>query len=99
METTNSNPIPQAISPVDAIWSIIQSQSKDVKQAIFLRVEEERRETQANSERVLKQLKELAPGPAGFLQLDSILPASKMTVEELREDAYEEKYGLWKKFL
>ena len=94
MDAMTSNSIPHEISPVDAIWSIIQSQSKDVRQAIYLRVEKERRKSQAISEQVLRQLKDLAPGPAGFLQLDSILPASKMTIEELREDAYSEKYGL-----
>ena len=68
--------------------------SNPTPQEIFFRVELERKESQANSERVLRKLKELAPGPAGFLQLDSILPASKMTAEELREDAYTEKYGI-----
>lgn len=42
-------PTPQAkdISLVDAIWSIIQSQTKTVKQAIFLRVEAELRQAKA----------------------------------------------------
>ena len=84
----------QAISPVDAIWSIIQSQSSDVKRAIFLRIEAEQRKNAAVNDGVLRQLSELEPGPAGFLKLDSILPPSKLSAEELREDAYKEKYGI-----
>ena len=84
----------QTISPVDAIWSIIQSQSKDVKQAIYLRIEEEQRKIMADNEVILKQLSELEEGPAGFLKLDSILPPSKQTLEELREGVYLEKYGI-----
>jgi hypothetical protein len=34
----------QDISPVDAIWTIIQSQTKAVRQAIYLRVEAEQRQ-------------------------------------------------------
>lgn len=42
-------PTPQAldISPVDAIWAIIQSQTKAVKEALFLRVEAEQRQARA----------------------------------------------------
>ena len=94
MATTTPNTTPQEISPVDAIWSIIQSQSKAVKQAIFLRIEAERRKSTAMDENVLQQLRDLEPGPKGFLKLDSILPASKLSAEELLEDAFKEKYGI-----
>ena len=35
------------ISPVDAIWAIIQTQPKTVKQALYYRVEAEQRQTRA----------------------------------------------------
>lgn len=35
------------ISPVDAIWAIIQTQTKAVKQALFSRVEAEQRQARA----------------------------------------------------
>ena len=35
------------ISPVDAIWAIIQTQSKTVKQALYYRVEAEQRKIRA----------------------------------------------------
>jgi len=94
MATTIPNPVIQDISPVDAIWAIIQSQTKAVRQAIFLRVEAEQGKNIAASDKILQQLNELEQGPEGFLKLDSILPPSKLSTEELREDAYMEKYGI-----
>jgi hypothetical protein len=94
MVTTIPTPAEQPISPVDAIWAIIQSQSQAVRQAIFLRVEKEEQQRRTVAENVLKQLSKLEEGPAGFLRLDSILPPSPLSAEELREDAYTEKYGI-----
>jgi len=84
----------ETISPADAIWTLIQSQSKDVRQAIYLRFEEERRKSRIDSESILQQLSELEDGPTGFLRLDTILPPSTQSTEELREEAYIEKYGI-----
>ena len=92
--TTTPITTPRELSPVDAIWSIIQSQSKEVKQAIFLRIEAERRQHPVVNEIILQQLEDLEPGPAGFLKLDSILPPSNLSAEELLQDAYKEKYGI-----
>ena len=47
MITAVPTPQVQDISPEDAIWAIIQSQTKAVKQAIFLRVEAELRQAKA----------------------------------------------------
>ena len=94
MATANLDYTPQDISPVDAIWSIIQNQSNDVRQAIFLRVESERKESKAKSELLLKQLKDLPSGPAGFLQLSNILPPSKLSTQELLSEALKEKFGV-----
>ncbi len=89
--TTNQNM--QGISLVDAIWSIIQSQPKVIRDAIFLKVEEEQKHSKSSND-IMKQLNALEEGPDGFLKLDDILPPSKMSVDELREDAYIEKYGI-----
>ena len=94
MNTTNTLTTTETINPVDAIWSIIQSQSKDVRHAIFLRIEDEQKKNMAESKKVLQKLSELEEGPAGFLKLDDILPPSTQSVEELRESAYKEKYGI-----
>ena len=90
---TVHTPAAQPISPVDAIWAIIQSQSKDVRQALFLRFKTEQKQEPATAD-ILRRLNELEPGPEGFLKLDSILPPSSLSAEELREDAYTEKYGI-----
>lgn len=47
MATTIPTPQVLDISPVDAIWAIIQSQTKAVKEALFLRVEAEQRQARA----------------------------------------------------
>jgi len=47
MITAVPTPQVQDISPVDAIWTIIQSQTNAVRQAIYLRVEAERRQAKA----------------------------------------------------
>lgn len=93
MIATVQTPAAQPISPVDAIWAIIQSQSKDVRQALFLRFKTEQKQEPATAD-ILRRLSELEPGPEGFLKLDSILPPSSLSAEELREDAYTEKYGI-----
>ena len=93
MITTVHTQAAQPISPVDAIWAIIQSQSKDVRQALFLRFKAEQKQGPATAD-ILRRLSELEPGPEGFLKLDGILPPSSLSAEELREDAYAEKYGI-----
>jgi hypothetical protein len=92
MDTIVSTPI--KISPVDAIWAIIQSQTDAVKNALYQRVEAEHRRNENTKKNILRQIEELEDGPAGFLKLDSILPPSKMSIKELREEAYLEKYGI-----
>lgn len=94
MITTETSTTTQTVSPVDAIWSIIQSQDKDVKEAIYLRIKEEFKKSADENEYILQKLSELEEGPVGFLKLDSILPPSSLTVDELYEDAYKEKYGI-----
>ena len=81
------------ISPVDAIWAIIQSQSKEVRHALFLRFKAIEKQEPMTAD-VLRRLSELEPGPEGFLKLDGILPPSSLSAEELREDAYTERYGI-----
>ncbi len=97
MIATVHTPAAQPISPVDAIWAIIQSQSKDVRHALFLRFKAEQKQEPATAD-ILRRLSELEPGPEGFLKLDSILPPSSLSAEELREDAYTEKYGICRRF-
>lgn len=43
---------------------------------------------------LLRNLKALPNTPEGFLQLDTVLRPSRFSIEELREEAYLEKYGI-----
>ena len=53
-----------------------------------------RRDTVVDGVELLDRLKSLPNTPEGFLQLDTILKPSQTSVEELREEAYFEKYGV-----
>ena len=46
------------------------------------------------SEELLSKLKVLPNTPEGFLQLDTVLRPAKTSIEQLREEAYTEKYGI-----
>ena len=48
----------------------------------------------AKCEDLLSRLKALPNTPEGFLQLDTVLSPAKSSIEELREEAYSEKYGI-----
>ena len=48
----------------------------------------------ADGEELLKKLKAIPNTPEGFLQLASVLGPAKTSIEELREEAYAEKYGI-----
>ena len=45
-------------------------------------------------EGLLSKLKALPNTPEGFLQLDTVLSPAKTSIEELREEAFAEKYGI-----
>ena len=48
--------------------------------------------TEAND--VLEKLEAIKDDPDGFLKLADILPPSSSSIEELREEAYFDKYGI-----
>lgn len=43
---------------------------------------------------VLEKLEAIKDDPKGFFKLDQILPPSSMSPEELKDEAYYEKYGI-----
>lgn len=47
-----------------------------------------------DGEELLSKLKALPNTPEGFLQLDTVLMPAKTSFEELREEAYAEKYNI-----
>lgn len=52
------------------------------------------RKPSEGNDRLLEKLQALDDSPEGFLMLDSVLKPSSFSMEELREDAYIEKYGI-----
>lgn len=51
-------------------------------------------EDKGDNDNLLEKLEAIGDGPEGFLMLDTVLTPSKSSVEELRENAYFEKYGI-----
>ena len=51
-------------------------------------------ENKGDNDNLLEKLEAIGDGPEGFLMLDTVLTPSKSSVEELRENAYFEKYGI-----
>lgn len=47
-----------------------------------------------SGDQLLSKLKALGDTPEGFLMLDTVLTPSHSSLEELREEAYYEKYGI-----
>ena len=50
--------------------------------------------TAADGEELHRKLHALPNTPEGFLQLDTVLRPAKTSIEDLREEAYAEKYGI-----
>lgn len=53
-----------------------------------------RKKTAVDGKELLSKLQALPNTPEGFLQLDSVLGPSQSSIEELRGEAYLEKYGI-----
>ena len=49
---------------------------------------------EVDDSQLLSRLKALPNTPEGFLQLDTVLRPAKSSIDELREEAYAEKYGI-----
>ena len=74
------------------------------KMLLWMQVEMERlmrnyvaqykRNIEVDGSQLLSNLKALPNTPEGFLQLDTVLRPSLSSIEELREEAYAEKYGI-----
>ena len=73
-------------------WMIRVLKKSMADYARELRAQAARKE---DGEALLSRLKALPNTPEGFLQLDTVLRPAKTSIEELREEAYAEKYGIW----
>jgi hypothetical protein len=85
------------ISPVDALWTIIQGQSESVRAALVKRLNEQHRHqevSRADSESLVQRLKAIENDPEGFFKMAGILGPCNTSIEQLREEALLEKYGI-----
>ena len=88
------------ISPVDALWALIQNQTAAVRAVLTKRLLEQQKETEvekyADEEAFSKRIKALDGDPEGFFKLSGILgkPQPDFSWDSLREDAYSDKYAI-----
>ncbi|MBQ9546493.1 MAG: hypothetical protein IJU90_04315 [Bacteroidales bacterium] len=47
-----------------------------------------------NTDNLLERLEALGDTPEGFLNLDTVLPPSQSSLQQIREESYLDKYGL-----
>ena len=88
---------PQAeVSPVDALWTLIQGQTKAVRAALTKRlVEQARVELKATDAKLFTQkIKALENDSEGFFKLGGFMADSSSSADELLEDALTDKYGI-----
>jgi hypothetical protein len=88
---------PQAeVSPVDALWTLIQGQTKAVRAALTKRlVEQARVELKATDAKLFTQkIKALENDSEGFFKLGGFMADSSSSADDLLEEALTDKYGI-----
>ena len=90
---------PQAeVSPVDALWTLIQGQTKAVRAALTKRLVEQERAALANkgaeSKKFTQKIKALENDSEGFFKLGGFMADSSSSADELLEEALTDKYGI-----
>ena len=84
------------VSPVDALWTLIQGQTKAVRAALTKRlVEQARVELKATDAKLFTQkIKALENDSEGFFKLGGFMADSSSSADELLEEALTDKYGI-----
>lgn len=97
MMTTTTYPLKE-VSPVDALWTLIQGQSKAVRAALTKRLVEQQevaeRQFHEDSVDFSRRIAALKDDPEGFFKLGGFMADSSSTAEELLEEALSDKYGI-----
>ena len=85
------------ISPVDALWVLIQGQTKAVRTALTERLIKQQKDADVvdsdNSSELTKRIQSIENDPNGFFKLGGFMADSKSTAEELLNEAISEKYA------
>ncbi|MCK8622355.1 hypothetical protein [Prevotella sp. E13-27] len=84
------------VSPVDALWTLIQGQTKAVRAALTKRlVEQARVELKATDAKLFTQkIKVLENDSEGFFKLGGFMADSSSSADDLLEEALTDKYGI-----
>ena len=95
--TTSTYPTNQ-VSPIDALWTLIQSQSQAVRVALTNRLVEQQKhasmaEKTASTE-FTTRIQALENDPDGFFKLGGFMSDSQSSADELLEEALLDKYGI-----
>ncbi len=88
---------PQAeVSPVDALWTLIQGQTKAVRAALTKRlVEQARVELKATDAKLFTQkIKALENDSEGVFKLGGLMADSSSSADDLLDEALTAKYGI-----
>ena len=86
------------VSPVDALWILIQGQTKAVRAALTKKLVEQERASlaakAADAKLFTQKIKALENDTEGFFKLGGFMADSSNSADELLEEALTEKYGI-----
>ena len=90
------------VSPVDALWTLIQGQTKTVRATLTKRLVEQARTEfksslgtkDAGAKLFTQKIKALENDSEGFFKLGGFMADTSSNAEELLEEALTDKYGI-----
>lgn len=86
------------VSLVDALWTLIQGQTKAVRVALTKRLVEQEKASLAKNDAEVKEFKQkikaLENDSEGFFKLGGFMADSSSNADELLEEALTDKYGI-----
>ena len=86
------------VSPVDALWTLIQGQTKAVRTALTKRLVEQEKAALAtkaiDAKQFTQKIKALENDSEGFFKLGGFMADSSVSADELLEEALTDKYGI-----
>jgi hypothetical protein len=86
------------MSPVDALWTLIQGQTKAVRAALIKRLLEQEKATIAakavDAKMFTQKINALENDSEGFFKLGGFMADSGSSADELLEEALTDKYGI-----
>ena len=86
------------MSPVDALWTLIQGQTKAVRAALTKRLVEQERaalaKESAESKKITQKIRALENDSEGFFKLGGFMADSSSSADDLLEEALTDKYGI-----